>query len=329
MFLLEILVYTYLSFFLNLTRMKTLPRSTAKDVFLHLLSVGTLYVAVISLIALFFQYINVKLPDALDFYYFGSLDIIRQSMASLLIVWPVYILVTWLIYKDLREAPEKHEVGIRKWLLYLTLFITSITMIVDLVTLVNYFLNGEITTRFMLKVLVVLLAAGSVFTYYLWDLRRDPETKTMIARNTAWGVSLFILASIVLGFFFVGSPAQQRLVRLDDQRVSDLSIIQNEITNFYIKKEKLPTSLEDLAGPLINFTAPTDPITKEAYTYTIKGELTFELCATFATNSIDTPDRSYYYSNENWSHKSGNTCFERAVDPDMLKETNIITPLLP
>ncbi|MEK9157439.1 MAG: DUF5671 domain-containing protein [Patescibacteria group bacterium] len=309
--------------------MKSLPRSTAKDVFLHLLSVGTLYVAVISLIALFFQYINVKFPDALDFYYLGSLDVIRQSMASLFIVWPVYILVTSLIYKDLVGAPGKHETGIRKWLLYLTLFVTSITIIVDLVTLVNYFLNGEITTRFLFKVLTVLVAAGSVFAYYLWDLRRDPSEKTKISRNTAWGASVIVLGSILLGFLFVGSPAQQRLIRLDDQRTNDLSMIQNSVTNYYVEKGMLPTNLEDLKGGFTNFTAPTDPITSESYTYTVKSEVTYEVCATFAADSINTPDRSYYYYNEDWSHGIGNTCFERTVDPDMIDgegEINLIAP---
>lgn len=311
--------------------MKTLPRSTAKDVFLHLLSVGTLYVAVISLIALFFQYINVKFPDALDFYYIGSLDMIRQSMASLFIVWPVYVLVTWLIAKDLVEAPSKHEGGIRKWLLYLTLFVTSITIIVDLITLVNFFLNGEITTRFLLKVLTVLVAAGSVFAYYLWDLRRDTSEKTNIARNAAVGVSAVVLGSIMLGFFFVGSPAQQRLIRLDDQRTNDLSMIQSNVTNYYVEKGALPANLEDLKGGFTNFTAPTDPITNESYTYTVKNETTYEVCATFAANSIDTPDRGYYmYYGEDWSHGIGNVCFERTVDPDMINgegEINLISPL--
>jgi hypothetical protein len=34
-------------------------------------------------------------------------------------------------------------------------------------------LGGEITTRFILKVLVAGAIATTVFGYYLWDLRRD------------------------------------------------------------------------------------------------------------------------------------------------------------
>lgn len=311
--------------------MKSLPRSTAKDVFFHLLSVGTLTVAIVSLIALLFQYINVKFPDALDFYYLGSLDIIRQSMASLFIVWPVYVFVTSLIYKDLVDAPGKHETGIRKWLLYLTLFVTSITMIIDLITLVNYFLNGEITTRFILKVLTVLVAAGGVFAYYLWDLRRDPSVKTVISRNVAWGASAVIVASIVLGFFLVGSPAHQRLVRFDDQRANDLSTIQSVVNDYYAQEGTLPATLSDITGGYSLFTPPTDPATNESYTYTVTSETTYEVCATFVTESTETSPRGDYYAyNTDWTHGIGTTCFTREVKPSMIIKDapiNLITPI--
>jgi hypothetical protein len=312
--------------------MKTLPRSTAKDVFLHLLSVGTLYVAVFSIIALLLECIDVKFPDPLDFYYTVSFDLIRQCMASLFVVWPAYILLAWLIGKDLAKTSSTHEGGIRKWLLYLTLFITSITILINLITLVSFFLNGEITTRFLLKVLVVLVVAGGVFAYYLWDLRRDPTKKTTVSRNVAWGASIAVFGSIILGFFFVGSPAQQRLMRLDDQRIDDLGRIENYVRDYYIEEGTLPKNLTDLEKISINISALTDPVTRESYTYTVKSEVAYEICATFAANSINTPDRSYYmYSyNEDWAHGIGNVCFKRTVDPDIIGEKgeiNLIAPL--
>ena len=48
-------------------------------------------------------------------------------------------------------------------------------------TLVYYFLGGEVTLRFFLKVLTVAAIAGAVFLHYLWDLRaaeQEPETWT-------------------------------------------------------------------------------------------------------------------------------------------------------
>ena len=305
--------------------MNQLPRSTAKDVFSYLLAIVTLYVGVISFITLYFQYINVKFPDVLEFYYPTALEIIRVSMASLIVVWPVFIFISWMIYRDLKNRPGKVEIAIRKWLLYLTLFIASITIIVDLITLVNYFLNGEITIRFILKVAVILVVAAVIFAYYLWDLRRDTAGKTKLPRNAAIATILVALGTIILGFVFVGSPATQRLVRMDEQRVDDLLDIQNQMIYYYKLKEELPETLYDLNSSISGFTIPTDPDDQSEYQYNLISDLEFELCATFATESTGYPGQtrpSMYssFSTENWSHDIGYTCFTRTIDPELYQK---------
>jgi hypothetical protein len=305
--------------------MKALPRSTAKDVFVHLFSIVTLYVSVIGFIAMCFAYVDVSFPDALSFYYTSSLDTIRSSMASIIVMWPAFLGISRLMHRDAVTDGSRREIGIRKWLLYLTLFVTAITIVVDLITLVNYFLNGEITTRFILKVAIVLATAAAVFAYYLWDLRTEDIAKSKAPKKTAIAASVVVLASIVLGFILVGSPAQQRKVRFDDQRISDLSTIQYEVTNYYQTKDGvLPATLTDLTNKLNGFSVPMDPNTGAAYEYNVKAGLTFELCATFEADSItdaNTRTVSYfefgtnYYGN--WEHGVGRTCFERTIDPDL------------
>jgi hypothetical protein len=61
----------------------------------------------------------------------------------------------------------------RRWLTYLTLFLAATVLIGDVIVLVFNVLGGEITTRFVLKVLVVGFIAGTVFWYYLSDIRRE------------------------------------------------------------------------------------------------------------------------------------------------------------
>ena len=124
------------------------------------------------LITLLFQYINVWFPDPLDYYYQGILNSIRWSSASLLVMFPVYILMGWLIQREFAADPSHREIGVRKWLVYLTLFAAAVTIIIDVITLVYNFLGGELTMRFFLKILVVLLVAAAVFGYYFLDLRR-------------------------------------------------------------------------------------------------------------------------------------------------------------
>ncbi len=151
------------------------PKASPKDVFLHLFAMGTFYFSVVNFILLVFEYINRAFPDAVSGYagyLSGSDSTIRFALSSLIVIFPVYILTMWYINKQYEKMPEKKDIRIRKWLVYLTLFIAAGTVIGDLVALINTFLSGEITTRFILKVITVFFVAGASFSYYLWDLKR-------------------------------------------------------------------------------------------------------------------------------------------------------------
>lgn len=303
-------------------------KSTAKDVFSYLLMIVMLYVGVVSFITLLFQYINSSFPDVLDFAMTGAYEAMRGGISALLIVWPVLILMSWLINKDLQGDSGKRDIWVRKWLLYLTLFIASLTVIVDLITLVNIFLSGEITTRFVLKVIVVLAVAVAVFAYYFWELRRDTTKKTKVTKISAIVSSVVILGWIIAGFFLVGSPMEQRAIRMDETRVYDMQSIQSQALQYWIQKEALPATLKDLEDPFSGYQVPVDPLTKNEYTYTIKGELEFELCATFETDhnfsaqgAVSYP-REYYSPSQDstfnlWQHEAGLACFSRVIDPEL------------
>lgn len=316
--------------------MKSLPRSMARDVFSYLLGFSMLYVGIVSFITLIFQYIEIKFPDVLGGWYSSNLETIRISMATLVVVWPVCILINHLIDKDRARSNGKSDAGIRKWLIYLTLFVTAITMVVDLITLVNYFLNGEITTRFVLKVLVVLVTVGLVFWFELWDLKNAPKETGRISKMIGIASLLVMVGVVIGGFFLVGSPAEQRKARLDDQRVNDLSIIQNELTFYFQQKQTLPATLDELSTSLNGFIPPVDPVSGAAYEFTVikpgpdedilNRQPKFELCATFDAESTDYQNvmvktRQYpmmdYAYGQNWQHAAGRVCFERTIDPDL------------
>ena len=93
----------------------------------------------------------------------------------MVIAFPVYLFVSWLLTKAIKKDPDKRSSKVRKWLTYITLFITAGILIGDLITLVYNFLGGDLTTRFILKVFVVAAIAGSVFAYYLWDLQTEEK----------------------------------------------------------------------------------------------------------------------------------------------------------
>lgn len=149
-------------------------KASPKDVFLHLFAIATFYASVVNFLVLVFQYIERLYPDVLNNpgYYSGIDSTIRFALASLIIIFPVYIWTSWYLNKIYKKQPEKRGLRIRKWLVYLTLFIAAGTVLGDLVYLVNSFLAGELTTRFILKVVAVFFVAATSFIYYLWDLRR-------------------------------------------------------------------------------------------------------------------------------------------------------------
>ena len=305
-------------------------KSSAKDVFSYLLMIIMLYMSVISFIAIIWQYINAQFPDVLEYNQGISFEIIRNSISALLIGWPVFILISWMINKEIKRSAAKKALWIRKWLLYLTLFIASLTIIIDLITLTNSFLNGDLTIRFALKVLIILAVAIAVFWYYLWDLSRDPMDVTRVTRYSAIASTIVILISIIVGFLVIGSPAEQRALRMDNQRIGDLQSIQAEVLYYWQQKDELPVDLEALSDSLSGYSAPVDPITGDAYVYEVTGDLNFTICAVFSTDSEETgsnPDLHNSYARDvypnykeladNWTHGVGEGCFERTIDPEL------------
>jgi type II secretory pathway pseudopilin PulG len=305
------------------------------DVFLQLGIIVTLYVSSFSLASLLFQIINKAFPDALNPYFTYNNQGVLWSTASLIIMFPIYILLGWFYKRQLGANPEKGQLAIRKWLVYLTLFLTGLALAIDLITLVYYFLNGEISIRFILKVLVVLYVAGLIFGYYLYDVRATvpiDQKKKILKLFSVIAIASVVIA-IVLSFVVIGTPVSQRKTQFDQRRVNDLQNIQSQVIYYWQSKQKLPNSLADVQDPFSNTNIPADPETGKAYTFTPTGPMSFKLCATFdLPTQKDTQNISYptpysvdsNYQNNNWQHGSGETCFTRTIDPQFYPPRNTV-----
>lgn len=153
------------------------PYLSAREAFMYLVMFLTLYISSIAFGTLLFQYINLWLPDpALGFYYYDGVNgTIRSATASLIITFPVFLYVSWLLKRAIKRDPEKRSSKVRKWLTYITLFVAAGVIIGDLITLVTNLLSGDLTLRFVLKVLSVFVIAATIFGYYLWDLRQEEK----------------------------------------------------------------------------------------------------------------------------------------------------------
>ena len=87
----------------------------------------------------------------------------------------MFLYVASLTNRALLVDPGKRSSPVRRWLTYLTLFSAACVLIGDVMSLVYSALGGELTARFVLKVLIVGAIAGTVFWYYLLDLRAEEK----------------------------------------------------------------------------------------------------------------------------------------------------------
>lgn len=302
-------------------------RGGAREAFFHLLAFVTLYASVVSVLVLLFEYLNRLFPDAAFDYssYNDDGSMIRWFIATLIVSFPVFAWMSSIINKDIAKNPERAWSPVRRWLTYLTLFVTAGILVGDGITLLFYLLEGEITVRFILKVLAVLGVAGMVFTYYFLALKTSPKDPKAASMNRAFAIAACVVAvgTVAWGMFFAGTPGGQRLVRLDERRVSDLRTIQQEVYNIaYDGADRynngrphtslpnpLPATLADVVeNAEYNKPVITDPETGAEYRYEVDGNA-FRLCAVFST----VRDQDYDIF---WNHPAADHCYEfDALDP--------------
>jgi len=155
------------------------PRAhvSARDAFWYLLMFGTLYVSAYYLCDLLFDIVNRMYPDELarqNAAYVAAN--IRWSTAALIVSFPTFVIAAGRISRDVARDPTRRNSAIRKWLTYLAMLVAAAVLVGDGITLVYNLLGGELTVRFVLKVLVVAAVAGAGFGYYSWALKADDRT---------------------------------------------------------------------------------------------------------------------------------------------------------
>lgn len=280
----------------------------AKDAFFYLLIFATLSTWVFGLGWLAFTLIDEWLPDRLfstNYSQATDTTYISAAIASIIVSFPIFLLVSRAAIRDTRNHPEKLSSPVRKWLTYLALVIAAAVCIGDLITALTYLLRGELTSRFIACAFVVFVLSGGVFYYYFTGVKQseEPEAQGRLSKHVRWAlVSAVVLATmIIFGFLHNGSPGNQRSMRADQKRLQDLGQLNSEIVARWRSSGHLPQHLDEL--PVI---ATADPITRAAYGYHPKEDSHFELCATFDLDSHrETTDNS-----DQWSHPPGQYCFQ-------------------
>jgi len=295
----------------------SLPKPTgtgesSRDAFFYLLSFSLLATWTTALGSMLFQFIDRWFPDPVAAMQFDLRQAVTWQMASIAVAFPVYLLLMRTILREVREHPERLHSGVRKWLTYIALLGTAGTMIGDLIWFLDYFLAGELTARFVLKALTVMVICGAVFFYYLASLRVNNSK----ARTLAFGIgaSVAVAAAFSIGLGVAGTPSAQRRLQADIKRVQDLRGIA-----FAVKAWRdhaglanstpiMPAALSAIqAKGALSATQLADPETNAPYDYRVISGPRYELCASFSTRQ---PDGRYPGPEPPfWHHDKGRECF--------------------
>lgn len=299
---------------------------TAKHFALQLGSLISLYLSLAFFIVLSFGFINLLFPDNLDgvWQIESAASSIRVGFAMVVVFFPTYLVLTRLVNQNRRASDDSHYLGLTKWLIYLSLLVAGLVLLGDLVAVIMGFLEGELTSRFLLKALTVFVVTGAAFYYYIRDAQGYWLTHASGSLIYGAVASMLIISVLVSALLYIPSPSTVREMKADDQMVNALRDIQWRVQDYYGENETLPDSVDAAFG---EFDRLPDTSGLADYTYTVESETQYTLCTTFNhdSNELDnqyrpvpsmTADDVMYRQKNDWDYKAGEWCFKREVFTD-------------
>ena len=279
-------------------------KSSTVDIAVNFFSFILLCIVATALGSLYFQIINKYFQDPLAALggagEWGRTSAIHYAIASLVIGFPLYLAAIRIWFRKFREDEGRAESRLTKWLTYLVLLVASVTIVGDLIAVLFKLLQGEVTVRFFLKALIILVIAGLIFSFYYLERRKIQYRKDVpraAFQYLGWAAVGMVVLGIILGFFAAGSPETARKRAFDIEREKNLNQLSNCIERYARDLGQLPPSLVELKRSSTYSNCSiymVDPETRVEYEYRIVtasriqgtakvGE--FELCATFSLPS--------------------------------------------
>jgi hypothetical protein len=173
----ERVVYRSLSAFYGETLGLAVPvrggAANAREAFYYVLNFITLGFWTIGLGQIFYALIARTFPDTLSrFDVSTTTREVAWQLAAVIVTFPAFLVVDRLIAAELRRRPEAADSPIRSWLTYAALVIAAIVVLLDAIWFLEALIRGELTVRFVLDTIVLLVLGGGVFAYYLSSLQR-------------------------------------------------------------------------------------------------------------------------------------------------------------
>ncbi len=311
---------------------------TAIDFFLLLGILISLITTFVSGVSLLWKGLERLIPDVTATYYSMSSGV--QNALAFFIVGVIVLYVLEIIQKKrIAKDASRLAIPLRKWMLLSVLFILGLVILGDLIAVIRYFLSGELTTRFIAKVLSLFMLSSIVFIYYFHVLTWDTKWSQNSRRAFSWLGLVVSILIIVFGFYLIGSPKMQRNIRIDQERENTLQSLNYSVINYWQQFGTMPATLEDLSALPDGFLYGGNyRIDMSTYRYELRDtkNRTYALCSTFNVSSdtmdlymdparggiaMDTSSPEYsgidgkMGMTTNWRHPAGDHCFIRTIDP--------------
>lgn len=145
--------------------------------FQYVLLFISLYVSSIALNGILHYGIDQLLPDTLEGYgsYRSSWNegLIKWYLAAMIVAFPIFAVLFLLLKRQELAKPAMRNIKSRKILIYLTLIGTFLIAMARLIISLYRFLDGTLTGRTVAHLALTLALTGSIFVYWLWEVRAD------------------------------------------------------------------------------------------------------------------------------------------------------------
>ena len=152
--------------------------SGAGEVFRNILEFGLLTFTLAHLVILYFGCLDRSFSDPANPQFWNldseeGLSGHRFSLAAVMVTFPLYLVVAWLAVRQEERRPQTVTAPIRRGCQWLTLLVSGLTLLGNLIALLFWYFEGQLHWLTLLKIGVLLALAASVFSYQAILVRQE------------------------------------------------------------------------------------------------------------------------------------------------------------
>lgn len=174
-----------LAAFVDLPFPVAIPRAivfaSPRLVFLNIFYFLVLYLSIYNVVAILFTFLDYHLPDGLGRFqgawrsYRPIGESIRWYLATIVCCVPLVWWSNRIVIRAMDETKQRIP-RVRLKLIYLTMFIGACVLLGNAMCLIYYYLSGELSLRFAIKVAILTLLVSGIYVYYKVEIKQSESS---------------------------------------------------------------------------------------------------------------------------------------------------------